>query len=144
MAQATKFKSWQKMGEPAAPYVTKSPNLVQIHAYCRDTWKMTNLGIYNRRPIRGGVAWSSHAFGAALDLGYTDRGQLEWIILPWLINHSKELGIQRIHDYTGKRYWQAGKGMVPRSPGPGGLWIHVETHVDHWGNSTPVKARLST
>ena len=45
MTEATKFKSWQKMGEPAAPYVTKSPNLVQIHAYCRDTWKMTNLGI---------------------------------------------------------------------------------------------------
>ena len=45
MAKATKFKSWQKMGEPVAPYVAKSPNLVQIHAYCRDTWNMTNLGI---------------------------------------------------------------------------------------------------
>lgn len=144
MAVAKKFKSWQKAGAPADPYNQKSPNLVQLAAYAKRTWNLTNLGIYNRRPVRGGTAWSSHAFGAAVDLAYPDPATLELIILPWLIENSQELGIQRIHDYQRKRYWEAGKGMVNKSPGDGQQWIHVETHVDSWGNNTPIEARLST
>lgn len=144
MAEATRFKSWQKAGTPAAPYNVKSPNLVQLVAYARRTWGLVNLGIYTHRPVRGGTAWSSHAFGAAADLGYTDRPQLDATILPWLIANSRELGIQRIHDYQRKRYWEAGKGWVAKSPGDGNAWIHVETHVDDWGNDTPIEARLST
>jgi len=144
MAQATRFKSWQKAGVPAAPHNVKSPNLVQLVAYARRTWGLVNLGIYTHRPIRGGTAWSSHAFGAAADLGYTDRPHLEATVLPWLIANSQELGIQRIHDYQRKRYWEAGKGWVAKSPGEGNAWIHVETHVDDWGNDTPIEARLST
>ena len=142
MTQAKKFASWQKAGDPADPYMVKSPNLVQLYAYTRDRWQLKNLGIYNRRPIRGGTAWSSHAFGAAIDLGYPDRATLEWIILPWLIEYSQELGIQRIHDYHAKRYWQAGKGMINKSPGDGDLWIHVETHPTTWGNNIPIVERL--
>lgn len=142
MTVATKFVSWQKAGEPAAPYTTKSPNLVQIMGYLKATYGMTNLGIYNKRPVRGGTAWSSHAFGAALDAAYTDRAQLEWIILPWLIEHSKELGIQRIHDYKATRYWQAGKGMINRSPGAGDNWIHVEVHPDAWADGRTVEERI--
>lgn len=142
MTVATKFFNWQKAGAPAAPYTTKSPNLVQIMGYLRSTWKLTNWGIYNHRPVRGGTAWSSHAFGAALDAAYTNRAEIEWIILPWLIEHSQELGIQRIHDYAAKRYWQAGKGMVNKSPGAGGNWLHIETHPTQWGNNTPVKDRI--
>jgi len=144
MTVATRFKSWQKAGTPDAPYNVKSPNLVQLAAYTRRRWALVNLGIYNRRPIRNGVVWSSHAFGAAVDLGYKNRAEMEWIILPWLIENSAELGIQRIHDYHAKRYWQAGKGMVNKSPGAGQMWIHVETYVDDWGNNTPVEQRLST
>lgn len=29
----------------------------------------TNLGIYNRRPVRGGRSWSLHAVGRAIDIG---------------------------------------------------------------------------
>jgi len=144
MTVATKFSSWQKAGKPKPPYQAKSPNLVQLADYCQRTWQMRNLGIYANRPIRGGTAWSSHAFGAAVDLGYTDRGVLEYVILPFLINNSAELGIQRIHDYKLKRYWQAGKGMINKSPGAGSEWIHVETYVDAWHDDRMIEARLST
>jgi len=144
MTEATRFKSWQKAGAPAAPHNVKSPNLVQLVAYARRTWGLVNLGIYSHRPIRGGTAWSSHAFGAAADLGYTDRHALDTTVLPFLIANSHELGIQRIHDYQRKRYWEAGRGWVAKSPGEGMAWIHVETHVDDWANDTPIETRLST
>jgi len=144
MTEATRYKSWQKMGAPAAPHNVKSPNLVQLVAYARRTWGLVNLGIYSHRPIRGGTAWSSHAFGAAADLGYTDRPALDNTVLPFLIANSHELGIQRIHDYQRKRYWEAGRGWVGKSPGEGMAWIHVETHVDDWGNDTPIEGRFST
>jgi len=144
MTEATRFKSWQKAGTPAAPHNVKSPNLVQLVAYARRTWGLVNLGIYSHRPIRGGTSWSSHAFGAAADLGYTDRHALDTNVFPFLIANSHELGIQRIHDYQRKRYWEAAKGWVNKSPGQGFAWIHVETHVDDWANDTPIEARLST
>lgn len=144
MTVATRFASWQKAGEPAAPYDHKSPNLVQLVAFARRTWGLTNLGIYHHRPVRGGTAWSSHAFGAACDLGYTDRRHLDATVLPFLIANSAQLGIQRIHDYQRKRFWQAGKGWVDKSPGAGQMWIHVETFVDNWAETSPIEARLST
>jgi hypothetical protein len=144
MAVATKFGSWQKHGEPGAGYTFASPNLEQLAKYLTQRWGMTNLGIYNRRPIRGGTAWSSHAFGAALDAGYKDKVLLEGEILPWLINHSAELGIQRIHHYRAKQYWEAGRGWVKRSPGAGDMWIHIETSSTAWQDNRPIEDRLST
>lgn len=143
MAEATQFKSWQKAGEPSATHSSASPNLQALAAYCHKRWNLKSLGIYNRRPVRGGTAWSSHAFGAAVDLGYTDQTVLEAEILPWLIANSEELGIQRIHHYRLKQYWEAGRGWVKRSPGQGDAWIHVETHPDRWSDNTPTADRLS-
>ena len=143
MTEASAFFNWQKAGEPTPQYSSASPNLKQLAKYTGQRWKLKNLGIYNKRPIRNGTVWSSHAFGAAVDLGYSNRADLEHTVLPWLIENSQELGIQRIHDYTGKRYWQAGKGWVKRSPGDGGAWIHVETHPTAWGNHQPIAERLS-
>lgn len=142
MAEATRFKSWQKAGEPGAAHSGASLNLQALAAYCHKRWNLKSLGIYNRRPIRGGTSWSSHAFGAAVDLGYTDQTVLEAEILPWLIAHSEELGIQRIHHYRLKQYWEAGRGWVKRSPGQGDAWIHVETHPDRWSDNTPTADRL--
>ena len=51
-------------------------------------------------------------------------------------------GIQRIHDYAANRYWQAGKGMVDKSPGVGADWLHIETHPSQWGNTIPVGERI--
>lgn len=148
MTVATRFQSWNRGLEPGAPYDAASPNLQALAAYCHTRWKLKSLGIYNRRPVRGGTAWSSHAFGAAVDLGFGERhggpgiAVLEADILPWLIANSQELGIQRIHHYQRTRYWEAGRGWVEKSPGQGNDWIHVETTREAWADASPVRERL--
>lgn len=144
MTEATKFVSWQKAGEPGPPHDGPSPNLQALAKYLHDRWGLKSLGIYNRRPIRGGTAWSSHAYGAALDAGFTNRTVVDDEILPFLIGYSEELGIQRIHDYQKKRYWEAGRGWVKRSPGDGGAWLHIETVPSgRWFDNSPIADRLT-
>ena len=152
MTEASAFVSWNRGRSPGAPYDKASPNLLVIAAELRARWNLKNLGIYTVRPVRGGTAWSSHAFGAALDAGYgigpsRHNGPgidvVEAEILPWLISNSAELGIQRIHLYQRTRYWQAGSGWINKSPGSGNDWIHIETHPDRWADSTPLAQRLS-
>jgi hypothetical protein len=144
MTEATKFVSWQKAGEPGASHAGASPNLQALAKYLNERWGLKSLGIYNRRPIRGGTAWSSHAFGAALDAGFTNRTVIDAEVLPFLIAYSEELGIQRIHDYQNKRYWEAGRGWVKRSPGQGDAWLHIETPPSaKWSDSTPIADRLT-
>ena len=144
MTEATKFVSWQKAGEPGSSHAGASPNLQALAKYLNERWGLKSLGIYNRRPIRGGTAWSSHAFGAALDAGFTNRTVIDAEVLPFLIAYSEELGIQRIHDYQNKRYWEAGRGWVKRSAGQGGAWLHIETVPSaKWSDSTPIADRLS-
>lgn len=148
MTVATAFVSWNRGREPGAPFTKASPNLLLLAAELRARWNMKSLGCYVVRPVRGGTAWSSHAFGAAVDLGYGDRhggpglAVIEAQVLPWLIENSAELGIQRIHLYQRTRYWEAGRGWVDKSPGAGNDWIHVETHPDRWADITPIAQRL--
>ena len=138
------FVSYQRAytSPDATPFTGASPNLTALAGYAKTTWGMTNLGIYNKRPIRGGTAWSTHAYGAAVDLGYNDQIRVEGEIIPWLIANHQTLGIQRIHHYRKQQYWEAGKGWVNRSPGQGDAWIHVETHPDRWHDATPIQTRL--
>lgn len=143
----TIFYSWQQPGlDPAkSPYLATSPNLLLLHDELvrRGMVSMGRNG-YNRRPIRGGTAWSSHAFGAAIDIGWKDRDNLETDLIPWLVDNSDELGIQRIHDYHANRYWQAGRGWVGRPPGTGALnSLHIETHPGKWHDRTPIADRFS-
>lgn len=119
-----------------------SPNLEQLAAYLKRVYGLRNLGIYNKRPIRGGTSWSSHAYGAALDAGYLNQDVLEAQILPWLIEQSKKLGIQRIHHYRKKQIWTAGKGWENKSPGEGDAWIHIEVHPDAWADARTVEEKL--
>jgi len=146
---ASSFISWNRGRTPGAPFTKASPNLLLLSAELRARWNMKNLGCYVVRPVRGGTAWSSHAFGAAVDLGYGERhggpglAVVEAQVLPWLIENSAELGIQRIHLYQRTRYWEAGRGWVDKSPGAGNDWIHVETHPDRWADITPIAQRLS-
>ena len=151
MTEATSFVSWNRGRTPGAPYDKASPNLLLLAGELRSRWNLKNLGIYNVRPVRGGTAWSSHAFGAALDAGYglgpaRHNGPgievVERDILPWLIDNSAELGIQRIHQYQRTRYWEAGRGWIPKSPGAGNDWLHIETHPDRWADTTPIAERL--
>ena len=101
MTEASAFVSWNRGRSPGAPYDKASPNLLVIAAELRARWNLKNLGIYTVRPVRGGTAWSSHAFGAALDAGYGIGASrhngpgidvVEAEILPWLISNSAELG----------------------------------------------------
>lgn len=137
------FVSWQALGAPTSQYAQPSPNLVLIARDLHQRFELTNLGVYNRRPIRGGTAWSSHAFGAALDAGYSNQTHTETVVLPWLIEHANQLGVQRIHHYKRNQYWQAGKGWVNRTPGVGGKWLHIEVHPTRWADTTPIADRLS-
>ncbi len=142
MTVASSFVSWNRGRTPGAPFTAASPNLLLLAAELRARWNLKNLGIYTVRPVRGGTAWSSHAFGAALDAGYGIRHGgpgievLEAEILPWLIENSAELGIQRIHQYqrtaTGRPVEaglteapeQASTGSMSRSIRSAGLTCH--------------------
>lgn len=146
MTIAKEFVSWQKGREPGAPFDKASPNLTLVQKYLKGRWGMDNLGCYVVRPIRGGSSWSSHAFGAALDIGYSKKPGLAVVeaeVIPFLVDHSFELGLQRVHHYKKQRYWQAGKGWIERSPGAGDQWLHLEVTPTTWGWDTPIEQRLT-
>ena len=147
-----KYHNWHR-DTPAAPFTTCSPNLQQIRKYAEKTWGFWYLGCYVKRPIRGGTRWSSHAFGAGLDLSYratedhTDtptREAVETVIIPWLEENAELLGIQRIHDYWARRYWQVGKGWINRPPGGKNDHIHLEVNIETWHWDTLIEDRLTS
>ena len=147
-----KYHNWHR-DTPAAPFTTCSPNLQQIRKFAEKTWGFWYLGCYVKRPIRGGTRWSSHAFGAGLDLSYratedhTDtptREAVETVIIPWLEVNAELLGIQRIHDYWARRYWQVGKGWINRPPGGKNDHIHLEVNRETWHWDTSIEDRLTS
>lgn len=146
-----KFESWQRGRTPGAPFTRCSPNLDLIKIYVIQRWAGMNLGCYQQRPVRGGTSWSSHAFGAAWDWGYGGLGRhngpgravVEHEVIPWLVENAEMLGLQRIHDYLGKRYWQVGKGWVNRSAGSGSDWLHLEVSPLTWHWDSPIADRLA-
>jgi hypothetical protein len=157
----TKFYNWQKaVATDFIKFRKESPNLLAIKDYLCKRWGGSNVGILNKRPIRGGSSPSSHTFGAALDWRYGDtvghRHKIEAEVLPWLIEHSEELGIQAIHDYYGCRVWRSvrevgkrgWKAQPPKSEGGAmgeawAKWLHIETTKESWRNRTRVDERIS-
>jgi hypothetical protein len=140
-----KFESWQTGRQPGAPFTRCSPNLQLIMEYVNERWGLTNLGCYGKRPIRGGTTWSSHAFGAAQDMSYRegpDRNVIVNEVIPFLVDNAAALGIQRVHDYIAKRYWQVGKGWIGRPPGFVNDHLHVEVNSETWHWDTPIEERL--
>jgi len=140
-----KFESWQTGRQPGAPFTKCSPNLQLIMEYVNERWGLTNLGCYGKRPIRGGTTWSSHAFGAAQDMSYRegpDRDVIVNEVIPFLVDNAAALGIQRVHDYIAKRYWQVGKGWIGRPPGFVNDHLHVEVNSETWHWDTPIEERL--
>ena len=89
------FPAWN--GEATDP-VTK-----KFYDLCKRRWAFTNLGMYANRPMRGSKNLSVHATGFAVDMGYpaTRAGRAAareaW---DWLIEHTEELRICEIHDYS--------------------------------------------
>lgn len=140
------YTNWHDGRKPGAPWNGASPNLRAILAYLKGRWPgLADLGCYGVRPIRGGTKWSAHAFGAAQDIGYRNGPSRDVIlaeVIPFLEENAATLGIQRIHDYMAKRYWQSGKGWIGRPPGNGFDWLHIETTAEAWADARSVEERL--
>lgn len=156
----TEFYNWQKAAKRDYVLFRKaSPNLVAINDYLVKRWGGTNVGILNKRPIRGGSSPSSHSFGAALDWRYGDTvGQRQRVVdetIPWLIENSVELGVQAIHDYYGCTVWRSfregskrGWREQPEKSEGGAMgqtwarWLHIETTKSAWGNNVRIDERF--
>lgn len=142
------YYNWQKATKAdALKYRKASPNLSVLCDWLIKRWGGTNIGIFAKRPVRGGTVPSSHSFGAALDWRYSRRDWAEEAANYLVKNHAK-LGVQVIIDYVGCRQWIVGKGWHDLKPdkvkGFGqswAKWLHVETTKEAWKNSTPVEKR---
>ena len=92
--------------------------------------KVLNLGTWMVRDTWAGTP-STHGTGRAADIGYTDR-TVGIEIWSWLVNNSKTLGIEAVHDYVKSRAYRCSRGegvagvRKATDLGPGGNWIHVE------------------
>jgi putative peptidoglycan binding protein len=161
---ATKYFNWQSAGAGNKYYNRgASPNEVQLRLFVMRRWTGLDLGIFGVRDVRGGTSLSTHAFGAAWDWRYMDshqlgspgRGAVDWEVLPFLTEHSAELGIQLIVDYFACMYWNANrtggvadagwKAGQPDNYGmgqPWGGWLHIEVHPDNWQDARPVEEKL--
>jgi hypothetical protein len=79
----------------------------------------TNLGIFNCRPVRGGVVTSLHGEGRAADLGTPTSNTWSFAAMDKLRLHSRELGIQciihnrKIWSASGGPDWRPYKGVAP-------------------------------
>lgn len=107
-----------------------------------DHFGATNLGIYNPRPIRGGLAWSKHACGEAGDSGYpyTVGGTSEgWRFANWLMMYHRELGVQQI--IYAKKVWRNTRDSEGWRA-YGGTAAHYE-HV-HWELTRQAARELTT
>lgn len=142
------YYNWQKPKKTDyAKFRKASPNLVEICDWLIKRWGGTKVGIYNKRPVRGGDVPSSHTFGAALDWRYRLRKDAEEV-MKVLVRHHEKLGVQVIIDYVGCRQWIVGSGWKPLKPnavkGFGeawAKWLHVETTKEAWRNNTPIENR---
>ena len=141
------YHYWQA-DTPGPPYNRASPNLMSLLHFLLAFFGGSMLGCYVVRRQRSnsgyGTKWSTHAFGAALDWGYTDR-KMALRVIDWLIANYEVLGVQMIVDEGYGRTWLCDRGGVPgwKAGGNGGNWLHLETTPDRWADATPVADRLT-
>lgn len=142
------YYNWQrpKKGD-YVKFRKASPNLVELCDWLIKRWGGTKIGLFNKRPVRGGDLPSSHTFGAALDWRYTIRKNADEA-MKMMVRHHGKLGIQVIIDYVGCRQWIVGSGWKPLKPNsvkgfgePWAKWLHVETTKISWGDKTPIENR---
>jgi hypothetical protein len=131
---------------PAWDGKATDPVTKKFYDLCKRRWAFTNLGMYANRSMRGSKNLSVHATGYAVDMGYpkTRAGRATakeaW---DWLIEHSEQLRICEIHDYSfgdwGRGYrCSRGEGVkgvkvftaTDNAGTPGGAWLHVEVSND--------------
>lgn len=103
------------------------PGTANLEQAVVDLWDHTfSFGIYNCRPVRGGVSLSLHGEGRAVDIGYSlvngKANPLGYLLLAKLKANAWELGIQRII-WDRKRYDKANPNGV--------AYNGVNPHIDH-------------
>ena len=144
-----KYYDWQKATKADGIKFRKaSPNLVALNDHLVKRWGGSNVGIYSKRPVRGGDKPSSHSFGAALDWRYGSRTSGVSAVKFVIDNHEK-LGVQMVIDYVGCRIWDCvgrkWRALEPnKAKGLGeswAQWFHIETTKDAWGIGKPVQDR---
>lgn len=142
------YYNWQKPKKSDYVKFRKaSPNLVELCDWLIKRWGGTKIGLFQKRPVRGGDVPSSHTFGAALDWRYRLRKDAEEV-MKTLVRHNAKLGIQVIIDYVGCRQWIVGVGWKPLKPNsvkgfgePWAKWLHIETTKESWSLNTPIENR---
>ena len=161
MTVAREFYDWARSGltPGASPYNKCAPALTAINKYLMDRYGGQSLGCFNVRDIKGTSVPSTHSWGAARDWRYADPGPgrrvAEQEILSFLIGHSKELGIQAIHDYVKSRIWRASwvsassDGWRDVTPNPekgmGASWatyFHIEVNRSQWADGRSVQDKI--
>ena len=163
MTIINRFFNWQRSGLnwDAPPYEACSPALMSLLTWLLNNHGGQSLGCHGDRAVRAGTAPSSHAFGAALDWRYENPGPGRQyaldVVLPFVLAHSDQLGVQAIHDYAGDRIWRppGHSGRLVSSDGwkaqngAGGQmgrswaqWFHFEIHPDDFDDARTVEDKL--
>lgn len=148
MTVKVKYYNWQT--PKTSDYVRfkkASPNLVELNEWLCKRFNGSSLGIFNKRPIRGGTSPSTHYFGAALDWKYPTRVAAK-LVIKFLIANSEELGVQAVHDYVGGCIWHADRGWKKQAADSEGMgqswatWLHIEVTPSQWKDSRPVPVKV--
>jgi hypothetical protein len=158
MTVATAYFNYQRAGTSNPLYAKgEAPAIETLQQYMLKRWSGQDLGSYGIRPVVGGKSLSTHSFGAAWDWRYENpgigRAQMLNQVMPFLIDYSKELGIQYIGDYVGCRIWKADRSgdvnggwkIQPVSSQMGqswARWLHIEVHPDEWADGAPVEDKI--
>lgn len=96
--------------------------------------KITNLGSWAVRPMRGKSSPSVHGTGRAIDFGYHNRED-GVALVDFFVRNADVLGVEMIADYFPKpfgRTWRCDRNgwkvynKKTISGAPGGKWIHIE------------------
>lgn len=125
------YTGFDRYGTGAAPGVVAIRDLILF----LNAGKLTHLGTYAKRDARGKPGQPSvHATGRAVDIGYTNRADIEPLI-NWLVDNADPLGVEMVADYFPTpwgRAWRCDRAAwkiydkKTIHGAPGGRWIHFE------------------
>ena len=96
--------------------------------------KITNLGSFVRRNMRGKESRSVHATGRAIDFGFSNYED-GVTLADFLVRHNELLGVECVIDYHPRphgRGWRCDRQAWTTyrkhtvAGAPGGRWLHVE------------------
>ena len=132
-------------GSKDAPGTQTQAGCLEMVRLIRKTWGFTFHGGFNNRTIYSGSSkgkLSVHATGRAIDIAYpkTAYGRNQAVqVWVWLLQNTKALGIEAMHDYSHGEYGQGYRcsrgegceGVVQftkdnNAGSVGGNWLHIE------------------